>query len=123
MKPELEIAVAAARAKKAVDLVALDVHKLCSFTDAFLICTGTNQRQVQAISDEIETQLKRQGTPPHHIEGYSQAEWVLMDYVDFVVHIFSEKARLYYDLERLWRAAPPIGFSRKKPGGEHGKEP
>ncbi len=108
MKRELEIAVQAARSKKAEDTVALDVRKLCSFTDYFIVCSGGNPRQVQAIADEIELRLKKQGTQAHHIEGYNQAEWVLMDYVDFVVHVFSETARIYYDLERLWRAAPRL---------------
>jgi ribosome-associated protein len=108
MKRELEIAVAAARSKKAGQLVALDVGKLCSFTDCFLICSGTNPRQVQAIADEVELRLKKHGSRAHHVEGYNQAEWVLLDYVDFVIHVFSEKARLYYDLERLWRMAPRL---------------
>lgn len=105
MKPELKIAIAAARSKKAEDVVILEVSKSCSFTDFFLICGGTNPRHVQAITDEIELRLKKHGSRAHHIEGYSQAEWVLMDYVDFVVHVFSQKARIYYDLERLWRSA------------------
>lgn len=105
MSNELQTVIEAARDKKAIDPVALEVKGVCSFTDYFLLFSGSNPRQIQAISDEIELRLKRQGTPAYHIEGYSQAEWVLMDYVDFVVHIFSGKARLYYDLERLWRAA------------------
>ncbi|HEV2696845.1 MAG TPA: ribosome silencing factor, partial [Terriglobales bacterium] len=79
-----------------------------AFTDYFLICSGTNPRQIQAISDEVELRLKRAGTYPHNIEGYKQAEWVLLDYVDFVVHVFSVAARKYYDLERLWRSAEKI---------------
>ena len=79
-----------------------------AFTDYFLICSGTNSRQIQAISDEVELRLKRAGTYPNNIEGYKQAEWVLIDYVDFVVHIFSESARRYYDLERLWKSAKKI---------------
>src|SRR5258708_29873971 len=75
-----------------------------AFTDYFLICSGSNPRQIQAISDEVELRLKRAGVYPNNIEGHRQAEWVLIDYVDFVVHIFSEPARKYYDLERLWRA-------------------
>lgn len=102
---ELLAAVAAARDKKAMDPVALDLKGICSFTDYFLIFTGANPRQVQAISEEIELRLKRGGLLPHHVEGYNQAEWILMDYLNFVVHIFSSKARLYYDLERLWRTA------------------
>ena len=108
MKSELQAAVTAALDKKAVDPVALELRDVCSFTDYFLICTGANPRQVQAISEEIELRLKRGGLRPYHIEGYPQAEWILMDYVDFMVHVFSPKARLYYDLERLWRIAPRI---------------
>ncbi len=105
MIPQLQAAVTAALEKKAADPVALDLQGVCSFTDYFLIFTGANPRQAQAISDEIEQQLGSGGLWPHHIEGYNQAEWILMDYVDFVVHIFSPKARMYYDLERLWRTA------------------
>jgi len=105
MKSELQIAAAAARDKKAIEPVALDVRGICSFTDYFLILSGANPRQIQAISDEIEQRLGGSGLQPHHVEGYNQAEWILIDYLDFVIHIFSAKARLYYDLERLWRAA------------------
>jgi ribosome-associated protein len=76
-----------------------------AFTDYFVLCSGTNPRQVQAIADEVELRLKKAGLRPTHVEGYSQAEWVLVDYVDFVVHVFSEKARKFYDLERLWKSA------------------
>jgi ribosome-associated protein len=69
------------------------------------VCSGTNPRQVQAISDEVEVRLEKAGMRPAHVEGYKQAEWVLLDYVDFVVHVFSQKARSYYDLERLWKSA------------------
>ena len=79
-----------------------------AFTDYFVICSGTNPRQVQAISDEVELRLKRAGLYPNNIEGYKQAEWVLIDYVDFVVHVFSESARRYYDLERLWKSAKKL---------------
>jgi ribosome-associated protein len=70
-----------------------------------VLCSGTNPRQVQAIADEVELQLKKMDLRPTHVEGYKQAEWVLIDYVDFVVHVFSEKARKFYDLERLWKSA------------------
>jgi len=70
-----------------------------------VICSGANTRQIQAIADEIELELKKQGEYPTSVEGYENAEWVLVDYGDFVVHIFSQKARTYYDLERLWRDA------------------
>jgi ribosome-associated protein len=85
--------------------VVLDVRACTSFTDYFVICSGANSRQIQAIADEVEQRLKNQGEYPTSIEGYENAEWVLVDYGDFVVHIFSEKARTYYDLERLWRDA------------------
>jgi len=109
-KNELRIQVAAAiqacLEKKAEELSILEMEKGSgAFTDYFVLCSGTNPRQVQAISDEVELRLKRAGIYPNSIEGYKQAEWVLIDYVDFVVHIFSEKARKFYDLERLWKSA------------------
>lgn len=97
--------VAAAQNKKAEEIILLDLKGVASFTDYFLICSGTNPRQIQAVADEIGRELGRRGLQPLHIEGYNQAEWVLLDYVDFVVHIFSERARAYYSLERLWRTA------------------
>ncbi len=93
----------AAAEKKALDLVALDLREVASFTDFFLIVTGTNTRQVQAISDGVQELLKQRGTRPARIEGYKTAEWVLLDYGDFIFHIFEDKARRFYDLERLWR--------------------
>lgn len=95
----------AALDKKAADLVLLDLHKVASFTDYFLLCTGLSSRQVQAISDSVGEHLAGLGLDAAHAEGYEQAEWVLLDYMDFVVHIFSPRARAYYDLERLWRRA------------------
>lgn len=99
----LKIAVRAADDKKAHDLVVLDISEIASFADYFLLCTGDSSRQMQAIADEVEQRLKALGTRPSHVEGYQNAEWILMDYIDFVVHIFSKNARAYYDLERLWR--------------------
>ena len=101
----LEEALEAARERKAQDIVLLDLQEVATFTDHFLICSGTSSRHVQAIADEIERRLRAGGLRPAHIEGYNHAEWVLMDYADFVVHIFGEKARAFYDLERLWRTA------------------
>ncbi len=99
-------ALAACESKKAFDFTLLKLDAASSgFTDYFLVCSGTNPRQIQAICDEVEEQLERASLRPAHIEGYRQAEWVLLDYVDFVVHIFSERARRYYDLERLWKSA------------------
>jgi ribosome-associated protein len=86
----------------------LDLTGITSFADYFVICTGSNQRQIQAISDEVGMQLKKAGEMAISVEGYSPAEWVLADYGDLLVHIFSAKARDYYDLERLWRNARPV---------------
>ncbi|MCA1567862.1 MAG: ribosome silencing factor [Acidobacteria bacterium] len=99
----IESALHAASDKKAHDLVVLDLRPVATFTDYFLIASGTNARQVQAIADEITERLKREGTRAERIEGYKTAEWVLVDYGDFIVHIFEDKARRFYDLERLWR--------------------
>lgn len=105
-------AVRAAESKKATDIKVLDLTGVTSFTDYFVICTGANSRQVQAISDEIGLQLKNRGELPLSVEGYVQAEWVLMDYADFLIHIFSPKAREYYQLERLWRQAKTIELEK-----------
>jgi len=102
------VAVHAAEAKKAVDIRVLDLQEITSFTDYFVICTGANSRQIQAICGEVTHQLKAEGRAPYNTEGYDHAEWILVDYGDFVVHIFSEKARGYYDLERLWRQAKNV---------------
>ena len=104
----LKIAAGAADDKKAHDLTALDISAIASFADWFLICTGDSSRQIQAISDEIEMRLKESGIRPDHIEGYRNAEWIVMDYSDLIVHIFSKTARAYYNLERLWRDAVPV---------------
>ncbi|MGO9677379.1 MAG: ribosome silencing factor, partial [Candidatus Sulfotelmatobacter sp.] len=80
----------------------------------FVLCSGTNPRQVQAIADEVELRLKAADLRPAHVEGYRQAEWILVDYVDFVVHVFSEKARKFYDLERLWKTARRLEPSELK---------
>lgn len=103
LDPRVESALRAASDKKALDLVVLDLRPVATFTDYFVIASGTNVRQVQAIADELTERLKREGTRAERIEGYRTAEWVLVDYGDFIVHIFEEKARRFYDLERLWR--------------------
>jgi ribosome-associated protein len=102
------LAVRAAESKKATDVKVLDLTGITSFTDYFVICTGNNQRQIQAIADEVDTQLKRAGERPLSVEGYDQAEWILVDYGDFLVHIFSPKSREYYNLERLWKTAKEL---------------
>jgi ribosome-associated protein len=101
-------AVRAAQSKKALDIVVLDLREITSLTDHFIICTGTNVRQNQAIADEIHLQVKQRGELPISREGYDNAEWILLDYGDFIVHIFLEKTRTFYDLERLWRHAKKV---------------
>ncbi len=113
-------AISACQEKKAEEITVLELEKDSgAFTDYFVVCSGTNPRQIQAISDEVEERLNKAGMRPTHVEGYKQAEWVLLDYVDFVVHVFSEKARKYYDLERLWKSAKrleprELGARRRK---------
>ena len=106
LKKQVAAAIQACLDKKAEELSILEMEKGSgAFTDYFVLCSGSNPRQVQAIADEVELRLKHTGLRPTHVEGYNQAEWVLVDYVDFVVHVFSEKARKFYDLERLWKSA------------------
>lgn len=104
----LRIAARAASEKKATEMVALDLREIASFTEFFLICTGANQRQVQAISNAVEEELRKAGKRPLHTEGYSNGEWILVDYGDFIVHVFSVASRKFYDLERLWRDAKKV---------------
>jgi ribosome-associated protein len=101
---ELSDAIEAALDKKALDAVVLEIGDVCSFTDYFLICTGTSSRHNQTIAEGIQETLRQDGVRPLHVEGTTEGEWILLDYVDFVVHIFSAQAREFYDLERLWRA-------------------
>jgi ribosome-associated protein len=96
------VALDAAQSKKASAIVVLDLRKTGAFTDYFMTCTGGNPRQVQAIADAIQQSLKDQKVRPAHVEGYERAEWILLDYFDFIVHIFSPQARQFYGLERLW---------------------
>lgn len=117
-------AISAAQAKKAQDVTVLEMDRESpSFTDYFLIASGSNPHQIQAICDEVEQRLERVGLRPVSVEGYKQAEWVLLDYVDFVVHVFSEKARKYYDLERLWKSAKRLEPSELKPSRKRGVQP
>src|SRR5256712_11459410 len=112
--------ISACQEKKAEESTVLELEKDSgACTDYFVVCSGTNPRQIQAISDEVEERLNKAGMRPTHVEGYKQAEWVLPDYLDFVVHVFSEKARKYYDLERLWKSAKrleprELGARRRK---------
>lgn len=101
----IQTALRAAAEKKAFDATVLDLRGVATFTDFFVITTGGNKRQMQAITDEIVEQLKGRGSRAARVEGYQTAEWILIDYGDFIVHIFEEKSRRFYDLERLWRQA------------------
>jgi len=116
VKHQVAEAINACVDKKAEEITILELEKGSgAFTDYFVVCSGTNPRQVQAIADEVETRLeKTQGMRVNHMEGYKQAEWVLLDYVDFVVHVFSEKARKFYELERLWKSAKKLEASEWK---------
>ncbi|HSK63482.1 MAG TPA: ribosome silencing factor [Pyrinomonadaceae bacterium] len=98
----------AAGEKKAIEPVVLDLREIASFTDYFVIFSGANERQVQAISDGVYETLKKAGEPAVRVEGYKAAEWILLDYGDFVVHVFEQKARKFYDLERLWRESKRV---------------
>jgi len=102
--------VEAVRDKKADDILALDLRAADAFTDFFIVCTGQNRRQVQAIADGVEMALKAKKVRATHIEGYDKGEWILLDYFDFVVHVFSPTARAFYGLERLWGNAVPVAL-------------
>lgn len=108
--PQWVTAVRAAESKKAADIRVLDLREITSFADFFVICEGSNAKQIQAISDEIGAQLGKRGDYPISVEGYSNADWILADYGDFLIHVFSTKARSYYDLERLWRHAKDVSI-------------
>jgi ribosome-associated protein len=101
-------ALGAAEDKQCVDLAVLDLRKAAGFTDYFVICSGQNPRQVRAIADAITETLAAHGAKPAHVEGYDRSEWVLLDYFDFIVHIFKPETRLFYSLERLWGNAERV---------------
>lgn len=101
-------AVAAADDRKAVDLKVLHLQKISDFTDYFVICGGTSERQVQAIADGVQERLRARRVRPLHVEGYNRAQWVLLDYGDLVVHVFQDEPRRHYALERLWGDAPDV---------------
>ena len=111
LSESMEQALAAARAassKLAEDIVILDVRSLIGITDYFVICSGRNERQVETIVQEVERQLAAEGAKPYRREGERQLRWVLLDYLDFVVHVFHAEEREYYELERLWKDAERI---------------
>lgn len=98
----------AAGDKKATDIVVLDLRKAAGFTDFFVVCSGQNQRQIRAIADAVVEALAAKGVKPAHIEGDKRAEWILLDYFDFIVHVFAPETRLFYGLERLWGSAERV---------------
>jgi len=115
----VRVAVEAVRNKKAAEVVVLDLGRLGAFTDHFVICTALSSPQAQAISEELEKQLGGMGRAPRHREGSSAAEWVLLDFGSFIVHIFSPAGRRYYDLDRLWRSAKRLELSDESGGLSH----
>ena len=115
LPPQVARAVRAAREKKALDVVVLDLRSIDSFTDFFVICSGQNSRQVQAIAEAVEDGLRTEGVRPAHIEGLDRAEWVLLDYFDFIVHVFGTARREFYALERLWGSAGRVPLQEDTP--------
>ncbi len=107
-EPTWLTAVRAAESKKATDIKVLDLTGITTFTDYFILCNGANAKQMQAITDEIQLRLKKRGERATSIEGYDQGEWILSDYSDLIVHVFSEQARGFYDLDRLWRQGATV---------------
>ena len=105
---QVDAAISAAEDKQALNLVVLDLRKAGGFTDYFILASGSNARQVRAIADGVMAALAADGVKPAHVEGYDRSEWILVDYFDFIVHVFSPGTRLFYGLERLWGSAEQI---------------
>lgn len=116
-------ALRAAGDKKASDVAVLDLRAVAGFTDYFLICSGNNARQIRAIADAVDEALRRSKLKPGHVEGYERAEWILMDYFDFVVHIFNPETRVFYSLERLWGSAERLVLPPEPPGSPDATRP
>ena len=108
LEPNWMTAVRACQEKQATDLRVLDLREVTSFTDYFIVCSGSNSKQNTAIGDEVLRMMKKRGELPISAEGFQSSEWILIDFADFIVHIFSPKAREYYDLERLWKTAKTV---------------
>ena len=104
----LRIAVEAAEGRQAIDLKVLALEEVSDFTDYFLICSGSSSRQVQAIADGVERELRGRGVRPLHVEGARHGRWILLDYGDFIVHVFDSERRAYYRLEDMWSDAPDV---------------
>ena len=109
-----EVAVQAAYSKKAEDIVVLNVGEVSSLADHFVVCSGQSQRQTQAIADAVVDELRSEGWRPLGVEGHQRGDWILLDYGDLVVHVFTPEKRAFYDLERLWRAAPRVPTPAEK---------
>ena len=112
---QVQQAVTAARDRQAIDTVVLDLRPAHGFTDYFVICSGQNPRQVQAIADAVQLALKQTQARPAHAEGYDRADWILLDYFDFIVHVFSQETRAFYALERLWGTAERVDLPGDQP--------
>ncbi len=114
-KKKTALTIEALEEKKAVDIKIIDIEHISTIADYFIITSGKNKNQVQALADETEERLGKAGFEPKHIEGYATANWILMDYGDIIIHIFDEENRLFYDLERIWRdgKSTDIDFFRK----------
>lgn len=111
---QVDLAIAAADSKQSVNLVVLDLRKSASFTDFFVIASGANTRQVRAIADAVIEALAGHGAKPAYVEGYDHSEWILLDYFDFIVHVFAPETRVFYDLERLWGNADRIEVAAER---------
>ena len=118
MSSEVTRAVRAALDKKALDVVVLDLRNTPAFTDFFVLCSGSNQRQVKAIADAVEEALRAARVRPAHIEGYDRADWILLDFFTFIVHVFTPQTREFYSLERLWGDAERIEVKDTPAPGE-----
>ena len=114
--PHVRAAISAAQEKQAADVILLDLEGLGAFTDYFLVCTGFSTPQLEAICDEIEDRLEAGGTCRLHREGKPGSDWMLLDFGSLIVHVFTERARHFYDLERLWRAARRVEFKESREG-------
>ena len=113
---KLMLAAEAAASRKALQMTAIDIRKIASFAEFFLVCSGTSTRQVQAIADEVMDRLKKErNSRPLHTEGFEAGTWVLLDYGDLIVHVFTEEAREFYQLERLWRDADRVALPAAMP--------
>lgn len=111
--PAIEFAVSAAIDQKGLDVKAIDVSKLCSFADNFLLVSGTSERHVKGIADGINKRLRKHCHKPLSITGYDKGEWIVLDFNDLIVHVFYEPSRQFYELDDLWQKAPLVSLSEK----------